>query len=261
MRLSPEQLRSFARDGYVKVSGVLDPHRVEEALDWIWRLAPPDLRRDDPTTYRGRFRAEDKSGWPEYRDDTIWMCWGYQDETLLRLLPWHPPVRSIAEQLLGGGCLDADPRRCGTGIHCTRPETGVLPWPRQCHVDKHPHQLRVVAYLSDVGPQGGATAVWPGSHLAFFRVFRNRYLFEPTEAYDPMILDYDRMTPFDCQGRIGDVLFCHHRLVHKAGHNETGTLRFAALANLSRTDIFDRMDRPPGDDPWEDWSAELRAAM
>jgi ectoine hydroxylase-related dioxygenase (phytanoyl-CoA dioxygenase family) len=75
-----------------------------------------------------------------------------------------------------------------------------------------------------------------------------------------MILDYDRMTPFDCQGRIGDVLFCHHRLVHKAGHNETGTLRFAALANLWRTDIFDRMDRPPGDDPREDWSDELRAA-
>ena len=43
-KLTPSQVRTFVRDGYVIVRGVLDPSLVRQARDLLWEYLPTPLR-------------------------------------------------------------------------------------------------------------------------------------------------------------------------------------------------------------------------
>ena len=62
IRLSDDEIRFFAREGYIIKRGVLDPHLMERARERLWQGAPPCLVRDDPDSWVGPFKREDECG-------------------------------------------------------------------------------------------------------------------------------------------------------------------------------------------------------
>jgi ectoine hydroxylase-related dioxygenase (phytanoyl-CoA dioxygenase family) len=112
----------------------------------------------------------------------------------------------------------------------------------------------VVGYIDDVEPGGGGFTVWPGSHAKFYQDFTTRYTFNPTAEYALDREAYNCQQPAECHGQAGDVVFWHHRIGHSAGHNRSGRIRQAVLADFKKHDLAARQDLPPGDDMWVDWA-------
>ena len=42
----------------------------------------------------------------------------------------------------------------------------------------------------------------------------------------------EQVTPVECSGQAGDIVFWHHRTAHMAGHNYTSVMRQAVLADF-----------------------------
>ena len=62
-KLTPSQVRTFVRDGYLIVRGVLDPKLVRQARDLLWEYAQdvPRLQRGDPSSWLEPFSADEQS--------------------------------------------------------------------------------------------------------------------------------------------------------------------------------------------------------
>ena len=252
IRLSDDEIRFFAREGYIIKRGVLDPHLMERARDCLWQGAPPPLVRDDPDSWVGPFKREDECGdTSSHRHGYGWQFREPGGEPWMRrLLATDPSVWGMTEQLLGERrVIWPEGIR---GIYCILPEGEAPERPMSCHVDGHAFHLGVVGYIDDVPPRGGGFTVWPRSHATFFRAFRKQYSHERVERYDEIHARVDPHPYVDCHGAAGDIVFWHHRLGHSAGHNRSRQIRQAVLYDFARKDIGET-DGPPPKDMWRDW--------
>jgi ectoine hydroxylase-related dioxygenase (phytanoyl-CoA dioxygenase family) len=66
------------------------------------------------------------------------------------------------------------------------------------------------------------------------------------------------VTPVECWGKAGDIVFWHHRLAHMAGHNYTDKMRQAVLADFWTTELDQFRTTPAQGDMWRDWSEEVQ---
>jgi len=171
---------------------------------------------------------------------------------MVQLLPKNPIVWGIAEQLLGAGTLP-EPERV-RGIYNILPEGDAPEQPYRCHVDQHPFNLGVVAYIDNVPPNGGGFTVWPGSHRIFYPTFATEYTFTPTDAAQAAVAAVQQQAYVDCYGAAGDVVFWHHRLGHSAGHNRSRQIRQAVLYDFKKYNLEERQAVPTPPDMWTDWS-------
>ena len=259
MKLTPEQLAFFKREGYLIVRGVMDPDLMARARDRLWDDPPSSFKRDNPASWVGPLPPEDLSAdrtnaRSEYR-------WEYRrigvEPWIVRMLATDPVIFGMAEQMLGAGRVQT-PNGI-RGIYCTLPY-GKRPRPEnRCHCDGHPFHVGVVGYIDDVEPDGGAFCVWPGSHRQFYHTFTTAYMREQTTEHEPLRARLNQQMPVDCHGSAGDILFWHHRLGHMAGHNYSCRIRQAVLYDFRRTDLEAVQDQPPPEDMWRDWSQEMRA--
>jgi hypothetical protein len=254
------------------------------------------LKREDPSTHIGPFPESERSTDPLHiRDGFLWQ-WRAQgtSEATIKLI-YSDRVLDMARSLLGddlrqavvggtpmgsrgpawpGGPTDpALDNEGARGIYFTLPYGDKAREPDRAHTDGHPFQLGIVGLLSEVPEDGGAFKVWPGSHKRLYPTFQMQYD-QPRIPYyghlpshkgiihsDAYLTELEKVhadtQAVECCGQAGDVVFWHHRMAHMAGHNHTGIIRQAILADFWRDNLDAARCDPPQANMWRDWSDAL----
>jgi hypothetical protein len=233
--LDAEQLRGFARDGYLLVPGVVSDALMESADAEITELVSTDPPADGPDG-----SAPGRHGWfpPVAR---LPRC----DEMLRQ-----SGALAIAEELVAPHTLDHR-------FDHIQVATTVPPYPHipgGPHLDNHgqddnpPESFTLLAgvLLTDQDvPQAGNLWLWPGSHLDHSRLFHERgtrilkqsgghvTLLEPPFPIGEAV---------ELQGRRGDLLLAHFLTGHNGGGNTGGGVR--------RT-VYYRLATPRHPERWE----------
>lgn len=253
--LTQDDIRFFKSEGYLIKRGVLDGDLMERAREVFWAALPPELDRHDPETWSRKMPAR-KDPPNSIGDHT----WKYRElggeDWMIQLLPSNPHIWTMAEQLLGVGTL-RPPERL-RGIYATFPQEDEPPGTPTCHCEGHAFHLGVVGYIDRVFPHGGGLKVWPGSHRSFYYAFAGRYATERDERYDRTTEHYDQQPCVDFYGDAGDIIFWHHRLAHSGGHNRSRQIRLAVFYDFMKQDLEAKLNLPPAEDMWEDWSEKVR---
>ena len=116
--LTPQEIASFVRDGYLIKRRVLDPALCAQARDVLWahNEAPHKLRRGDPSTYFGPwdYKDEQRDG-DNVRKHYRWHLHKVGNDQLFVDLVGGA-THKYAEQLLGVG--ECTPPRGSGGIYC-----------------------------------------------------------------------------------------------------------------------------------------------
>ncbi|MCP5178433.1 MAG: phytanoyl-CoA dioxygenase family protein [Pseudomonadales bacterium] len=297
--LADEQIAFFRTQGYLIVRGLLDVQACEGVRARMWEDLPARVRDRLQANPVGPFApAEESTDSVRFRQGYRWLNRALGVSPAVIDLIYGEAVQSIAAQLLGGtlravtqdgvpmgsrgpawpdGPVDpALGTEAARGVYCTLPYGDVPKQPPSCHTDGHPMQLGVVGLLADIGPDGGAFTVWPGSHARLFPLCALRYDQPRIPYYDHLpslrgivhspaylaeVARLNRDGPaVACHGRAGDVVFWHHRLAHMAGHNYGDSIREAVLADFWRTDFDALRCQPVSVDMWADWSEAVRSS-
>lgn len=255
------------------------------------------LNREDAATHTGPFADEESSDDSIlFRQGHRWLNRALGvSETVIDLI-YSERISAMAEALLGGplrqAVVDGSPmgsegpawpggptdpalaNEGARGVYCTLPYGAKAREPDACHTDGHPFQLGVVGLIDDIPEDGGAFKVWPGSHRRLYPTFQLRYD-QPripyyahlpsfkgivhTDAYlEEIEALNETVTPVECWGRAGDIVFWHHRLAHMAGHNYSSVIRQAVLADFWKLELDQYRAAPPDGDMWRDWSGAVQ---
>ena len=272
--------------------------RVRQAM-WRSLPANSEMCQDRPSTHVGPFsEAMQSADSLHTRMGYRWLNrYLGVTEDVVNLI-YSDAICAMAQQLLGGKlrqvitdgeamgsrgpawpggptdpALGVDAAR---GVYCTLPYGDKPREPDACHTDGHPFQLGVVGLIDDSPQDGGAFKVWPGSHRSLYPTFTLRYDQPRIPYYEHLpsakgivhsaeyLTEIERLnaevTPVECWGSVGDIVFWHHRTAHMAGHNYTDVIRQAVLADFW-TDDLDRFRTTDAQgDMWRDWSNEVQAA-
>jgi hypothetical protein len=278
LKLTPDEIRFFRDEGYVIKRKVMDENLMAQARERLWDKPPPGIDRNDPNTWRGPIQTpEDRKilprspetdylfdGWalpnpPSHNDQysgVDGICWRYRtlgtEKFLVRMLLTDASIWGMAEQLLGKGSL-AVPSRT-RGIYCRFPQRDIPVEPLKPHTDGHEFHLGVVGFIDDVPPNGGGFTIFPKSHRVFYYQHLTQFGRDKTDTYEKHHDMLKEQTATECSGEAGDIILFHHRLAH-AGNppNHSLEIRKAALGDLVRKDLKDKLDEPPCENMWRDW--------
>ena len=250
--LAENELRFFRDNGFLIKRKVLDQDLIAKAVGVFWENAPPYMRRDDPKTWYGPVQEEyEIDDGHSFRKGFRWNFRSIDTEPyMFKMVPNDPNIVGMASQLLGPNL--SPPKRV-RGIYTTLPNRDKTPLANHLHVDEHPFNLGVVAYLGPVGPMGGGFRVWPTSHRRFYYQYETQYEGGRPEAYGETKAFFETQPSTECTGGAGDVVFWHHRLAHMAGHNQSTNIRLAVLYDFRRSDIEEARAKPPLENMWKDW--------
>lgn len=231
--LSDDQLRCFASDGYIVVPGVVPESLTTAAHAEIDTLIASEPAPADAVGKRTFFR-------PPVQLPAA--------DAALR----KSGALEIAEELVA-------PRRLDHGLDHIQIAVKLPHWrhrPSGPHIDGHraeevkPHSFTMLAavFLDDhpPGEDTGNLWVWPGSHLLFQQLFRERGVGallpvsgEPSHLNPPMPLP-ERKQVF---AQRGDLLLAHFLLGHNGGGNVT---------DRPRRIIYYRLSCDAHDDHWDE---------
>ena len=267
--LTPDQLRTFKRTGFLVFRDALDEETCERARELVWDAIP--VEPDEPET------------WFDRGHDEILNRTSDSDSRLSSVEPFERLFRDVypyAEPLVGEGLLAAPDERpteyCLHGGHlmASRDDGSVLEhdgllgpilqYPESYdeddpdrfsrldtrHVDGYvgeyadgtdvtylPFTVGIAAYLDEVEPRGGGFTVWPGSHLKVKRYFREHSYQDYIDAGGSVLDDLDLGPPFEVTGGAGTLVLWHHNIVHGAGPNHSERIRMAAFQRIARKDV------------------------
>ncbi len=264
---------------------------------WAALPQDSNLKQSDPSTHLGPFPTVDQSEDTRHiREGYRWLNRNLGvSQTVIDLI-YSDAICGMAEQLLGGSLrqavVDGMPMgSCGPawpggpidpalandgarGVYCTLPYGDRPREADACHTDGHPFQLGVVGLLDDIPADGGAFKVWPGSHQRLYTTFQLRYdqpripFYEHLPTYKGIVHTPEylaaiedlnaHVTPVECYGHAGDIVFWHHRLAHMAGHNYSKVIRQAVLADFWSLDLDHYRTLSPHIDMWQDWSGAVK---
>lgn len=163
--LSPSDIKTFKRDGYLIKRSLLAPELTERCRDLLWdeetAYFPPRFQRDDRSTYAGPY-LEGEPGAGGHRS-TARRDILSDHAAFVDLLPQNPKVKAILEQMLGEGEVEHQHGETG-GVVSTLPMGGPRPLEKTKnwgHVDSSldsRDRLSCAAYIDDVEPGGVSTA-------------------------------------------------------------------------------------------------------
>jgi len=253
--LSPDDLRQFCDDGYIKVPAAFDATAALGMQDFMWEyLTKQGIRRSDRSTWTHP-RGLNKTS--EYHV--------YGPIAGARL-------SSAVDQLLGSGTWKI-PKSWGAFL-ITFPPPDPAPW-TVAHVNwhwdgdcwshlQHWGGLFIFTFFSSVRPGGGGTLVATGTHRLLSRFvqalpdgrkfthskLRPKFwashpwltaLAKPAPEGENRIARFmDRATDIDgisarvveLTGEPGDAVICHPSLLHAASHNCSDVPRFMRVKDL-----------------------------
>jgi ectoine hydroxylase-related dioxygenase (phytanoyl-CoA dioxygenase family) len=233
-QLTREDLRQFARDGFLLLSGLVPENLLEQAdreVEGLIAERPPDPSK----------AGRDADAWfpPVSR---LPAC-----DQVLR----GSPVLAAAGELVAPYTLD----HAFDHIQVATTESGWNHVPGGPHIDGHnPAEERPSSFTVLIGvfltdqtrSQSGNLWVWPGSHLDHQSLFRQRgtralmdvgghcTLLEPPTPLGPAL---------ELKGRRGDVVIAHYLLGHNKGGNTSGRTRRSIYYRLSVPDHPQRWER------------------
>jgi hypothetical protein len=255
------------------------------------------LSREEAPSHVGPFPDDERSSDSLHvRDGYRWLNRTLGVSKPVIDLIYSESICAMAEQLLGGpmrqAVVDGTPMgsagpawpggptdpAVGTegarGVYCTLPYGDKSRQPDACHTDGHPFQLGVVGLIDDTPENGGAFKVWPRSHAELWETFELRYdqpripHYEHLPSFKGIVHSrtyleaIDRLntdvSPVECWGKAGDIVFWHDRTAHMAGHNHSDVIRQAVLADFWKPELDEYRMTPPSEDMWQDWSGAVR---
>ena len=274
-QLTPDEIRFFKREGYLIKRGVLDAELMARARERKWAGAPARMKRDDPGTWFGPFRADEElvEDPVNFRSGFTWKYTapGYEP-WIVAMLATNPLLLGWAEQLLGRGETEV-PERI-RGIYCQLPEGELPPRPTVCHCDVTPDRLHstplsallapglgAVGLIADIPPAGGAFTVWPGTHRIIHDLLLHTEGLARNEAYQRRIIEFNADPRVESHGAAGDVLLWHRLLAHTAGWNRSSRIQLREAVLCDYRKRADALPDPDGpfEDPWQGWSSEVRS--
>lgn len=220
--LTPDQLLSFHRDGFLTLRGFLGAQQAGEI-------------REAVEAHFGR--PADGDGW--------------RRALLGRSINFRPPGEPAPDpgsrlaRLFD--CLAPNEKWDGGNELCVRPASEVsgLRGPRAPHLD-FPFAAPIVLlvnsmlYVTPVRPAGAAFMYWPGSHHASWRYFRRipeDYLARGTRGQDAvfrLLTEEIETKPVEFVGEAGDLLVWHPLLLHSASVNHSAITRIAIIGRWGR---------------------------
>lgn len=162
--LTDEELAAFARDGVLRLPGLLPAEAVQPARNAVRRaLAEIGLWRDGRWQLDGRPRP-------------VWPATGLKpardvghNHAEVRDLLLHPRLMAVVDALLGGRPLDRTIHRKAQ-VLCSLPNAGRWRMPGSLHTDLprlaggQSPGVQAFTFLEPVFPRGGGTVVIAGSH-------------------------------------------------------------------------------------------------
>lgn len=266
LRLSPAQQRFFARHGYLQAPGALSARMCEDLIALTWRLMPSPLRRDDPQTWRGRIadccndlHLYQRKGLVRFKEKRFFRnepeaqsLYGSNIESLMAEALGRP-VERFSIRGLNPNFPFPDKVSVNALLGCRMdPDDGPwwprLPSPPQLpifgHLETHAVELTAIAYLDDVAEDGGAFAVWPGSHRLMRLAFEAPVDFLPNALYRRLRNQLQRRAPLRLAGRRGDLILFHNRLLHANSINRSGKIRHAVLLDVLGEGWRERQSQP-----------------
>lgn len=202
--MDPGNIDTFKAQGFVIVRGLIPTRQVDAWREEAWDTLTideedvQDLWPNAGTRNAGLFKPERQSRlvYPYTAPDAV------ADPQPFQLpIGDEPHVKAVLDQLLGEDTWDKGIAAPGEQGHIVEPEVVVFNWPlppEKRHADTYggvdprdrggghiegyrgatkggptaQWQVGCTLYLEDVEPGGGATFVWPRSHLAVHRYFK-----------------------------------------------------------------------------------------
>lgn len=202
---------AFARDGFVRIPGLLDADEIDGFADAV-DAAVQARTADDRRTLAEKSRYE----------QSFLQCINlWEDHPAVRALTFHPRICEVAARLLGAArirlwhdqALYKEPGGRETDAHQDHPY-----WPIA-----ETDALTAWIPLVDVDASIGCMGYVPGSHAVGLRRFVNIFFGEPERVIERPELGGRR--PVFVAAQRGDVLFHHSLTVHLAHANRSGRMR------------------------------------
>lgn len=230
MQFNRQQMRQMHDDGYLVVRGAIPRVMVDEAR----RAINHDLGTAGmPTAEMQRMGATS-------------YCDALREAPVLTDLFNRTPLFPLCESLVGAGNLLPV-----TGVQIALRFPGPTSDPREPsgHIDgrgtgtngipkgefRRGFTALAVVLLSDLPePYSGNFTVWPGTHRVFEKVFREHGPESLADAIDTQPVD---VAPVQITGKAGDVVVCHHQIVHTACPNSAPDIRYAAIFRACHKDV------------------------
>lgn len=242
MELSDAEKTTLARDGFVKLPGIVPGDKVTSALRAInGSLGSSGIDPEKLQTFRARSYCPEVQTTPAILD-----------------LLYETPLRSLVESAIGPDSLD--PVSSGQ-IALRFPQAGDAR-------DPHPHidgmytpdngvpkgtiasfTGLIGVFLSDVDETySGNFTVWPGTHRTYEEYFRSA----GPEALLNGMPDVDLPQPVQVTAKAGDAVFCHYQLGHGIAGNASPNIRYAIFFRLFKRD-HDQIRLECLTDIWREW--------
>lgn len=234
--LSRDKICQFVRDGYTTLEIDLPAWHVAQAKALVWEFCPPSFRPDDPASWTGvvtdscitRSMA-DRDGRLKYRE-----C-ARAFHSIRALTVDNEAIREAVKSLIAVVLPDGKPARFMPIFRGLYP---IFSQPRElcsvrAHCDTHFFQVGTVMYLNETGPEDGAFIVWPGSHRLVAPHSYGLTHTEKPEGFDALCARLEQtIEPVRVSGGPGTLILWHHRLLHSAGVNCTGGVRYGLLCDF-----------------------------
>lgn len=250
MKLTAEQIRSFANTGYILMSNLLDSNVIDQAVEHCWSRFPAHFDRNDPKSWHGEvtdccFTLDIKG-----RAGLVKFQHGFKEQVDVETLLSTDKVQNIARQLIAEGVVLDKP--IVRGLYSVLPIPKYVSFPHRGHNEVHPFQIGAIGYLNDVKVGCGAFSVWPGSHKLLYQAFDSKLDFVANSKYHALESFLNKFDPVQIPGKKGDVILFHHRLFHAPSNNNGCNIRFAYLCDFRTKNYKALCDQKPGE-LWEDW--------
>ena len=248
----------FERQGYLQIPGVLSREECAGIVEVTRGYLPEAFRSEDPRDWRGRiqdccnniplyqrkglvrFKAGDGfASHPQVQaaiydnPRVVALFEAFLGPELQKLRvrglnPNFPFPQTVSLNELLGTRLDPE-MRGGAWDRIKLPSPPQFPITG--HLETHAVELGALIYLSDVGPDAGGVGVWPGSHRLFRMAFGSSVDFLPNRLYKRFFRLLQGRKPQVLEGRAGDLILFHNRLLHTNTINRSSDVRHALVVD------------------------------
>ena len=248
----------FERQGYLQIPGVLSREECAGIVEVTRGYLPEAFRSEDPRDWRGRiqdccnniplyqrkglvrFKAGDGfASHPQVQaaiydnPRVVALFEAFLGPELQKLRvrglnPDFPFPQTVSLNELLGTRLDPEMRH-GAWDRIKLPSPPQFPITG--HLETHAVELGALIYLSDVGPDAGGVGVWPGSHRLFRMAFGSSVDFLPNRLYKRFFRLLQGRRPQVLEGRAGDLILFHNRLLHTNTINRSSDVRHALVVD------------------------------
>jgi hypothetical protein len=236
VELSESQISFFEQNGYVSGVDILTPRQIE-----LLRLELEGLMRPDQASNQLFYEYHLN----ESEDDRILFhaLGAWRVSTAFHDLVFHPAIKSVAEQLLGGQVrlwhdqLFVKPAYDGAVVAWHQDYSY---WTRSVPIA----HLTCWIALDDATVENGCLHYVPGSHK--WNLLPRAQLGSDMEATLKVLTEEQRkeFRPVPAELRAGSVTFHHPLMVHGSYENRSDRPRRGAVVNLIRNGVTSDSDEP-----------------